>query len=183
MSGVIFRLTALAFICALALGLMHLKTKPCILANKKAYALKQLQSVIPDRSVEFIAIGDAVFEIREEQVLIGYLKEITTEAGYNGEIKLWLAVSLDNKVMGARVTQHNETPGLGDDLDIAVSDWILSFNDQKLETIRWAVKKDKGDFDQFTGATITPRAVVAVIEKALSANVNKDVGREVKNGI
>jgi len=183
MSGVIFRLTALAFICALALGLMHLKTKPNIFANKQAYALKQLQSVMPDKSVEFIATGDAEFEIREEQMLIGHLKEITTEAGYNGEIKLWLAVSLDNKVMGTRVTQHNETPGLGDDLEIGVSDWILSFNEHNLETIRWAVKKDGGEFDQFTGATITPRAVVAVIKQALLENMARDIEREVKNGI
>ena len=176
MSAVILRLTTIALICALALGMMNLNTKLSISANRQAYALTQLQSVIPDRAVEFIAKGDAVFEIREEQELIGHLKEITTEAGYNGEIILWLALSLDNKVMGSRVTKHSETPGLGDDLDIAVSDWILSFNEHSLETIRWDVKKDGGDFDQFTGATITPRAVVAVIKQALLENGMADNG-------
>jgi len=100
-------------------------------------------------------------------VTSGHIFEISTTEGYNGEIRLWLAVDLAGTVLGTRVINHQETPGLGDKLDIEVSNWILGFNNQSLDSIIWAVKKDKGDFDQFTGATITPRAVVTAVKLGL----------------
>jgi electron transport complex protein RnfG len=80
--------------------------------------------------------------------------------------------------MGARVLEHKETPGLGDKIDLRVSDWILSFNNidySEENEQRWQVKKDGGKFDQFTGATITPRAVVEGVKNAvIYAQQNKD---------
>jgi electron transport complex protein RnfG len=76
------------------------------------------------------------------------------------------------------LTDHKETPGLGDKVDLRKSDWVLGFNGRSLENptiAKWAVKKDKGVFDQFTGATITPRAVVAATLGALQfAEANRD---------
>ncbi|MEZ9522969.1 electron transport complex subunit RsxG [Enterovibrio norvegicus] len=89
--------------------------------------------------------------------------------GYNGAIKVLVGVDTNNTVLGVRVLQHNETPGLGDKIDLNVSDWVLSFSGKTLESAddkRWAVFKDGGQFDQFTGATITPRAVVSAARKA-----------------
>ena len=73
-------------------------------------------------------------------------------------------------IQGVRVLSHSETPGLGDNIEIEKSNWILSFNHRSLKnTDKWGVKKDGGDFDQFSGATITPRAVVKGVHNALIA--------------
>ena len=90
--------------------------------------------------------------------------------GYTGTIEMIVGVNRDGTVAGVRVLVHRETPGLGDKVDIKKSDWILDFNGRSLDnpTLEgWAVKKDGGVFDQFTGATITPRAVVAATARAL----------------
>ena len=90
--------------------------------------------------------------------------------GYSGTIGLLIGIMADGTLSGVRVIQHKETPGLGDQIELAKSRWITSFNGKSLthptET-GWAVKKDQGDFDQFAGATITPRAVVTAVHKAL----------------
>ena len=90
--------------------------------------------------------------------------------GYNGTIRLLVAVNLDGTLAGVRVVQHRETPGLGDAIEAERSDWILSFKGKSLSNLAkngWKVKRDGGTFDQFTGATITPRAVVKAVHKAL----------------
>jgi electron transport complex protein RnfG len=90
--------------------------------------------------------------------------------GYNGEIRLLVAVKLDGTLAGVRVLQQRETPGLGDNIEAERSGWILGFkgkslNEPALE--QWKVKRDGGVFDQFTGATITPRAVVKAVKNTL----------------
>ncbi len=97
---------------------------------------------------------------------------LTTTApnGYNGAIKLLVAIRNNGHVSGVRVLAHRETPGLGDGIESDRSDWIKSFNGYSLKTLDslgWHVKKDGGIFDQFTGATITPRAVVKAVHNAL----------------
>ena len=90
--------------------------------------------------------------------------------GYAGDIRLVLGVSADGRVLGARVLAHAETPGLGDKIEVERDDWILGFNGLSLGNpppARWKVNKDGGDFDAFSGATITPRAVVAAIREGL----------------
>lgn len=77
---------------------------------------------------------------------------------------------MDGTLAGVRVIAHRETPGLGDAIDEERSDWIYDFKDKSLQnpsTDRWRVKRDSGAFDQFTGATITPRAVVKAIHNTL----------------
>jgi RnfABCDGE-type electron transport complex G subunit len=180
MNFIILRLTVIAFLCALALGLTHSSTKALITVNKDQYALRQLQDLIGNSQAEVREISDQYFEVTFNDALVGHIFEIQTLAGYNGEIIMWLAISTDNRVMGVRVSKHNETPGLGDDLDIDVSDWILSFNKHNLQSVHWDVKKDGGDFDQFTGATITPRAVVAAVKEGLAA-YNTDPKRQSGN--
>jgi len=91
-------------------------------------------------------------------------------SGYAGEIKLMLAVDAEGKVLGVRALAHKETPGLGDKINIAKGDWITRFNGLFLghpPVDKWKVKKDGGQFDQFSGATITPRGVVTAIRTGL----------------
>ncbi|QIR16174.1 electron transport complex subunit RsxG [Shewanella aestuarii] len=89
--------------------------------------------------------------------------------GYNGEIKLIMGVDNHNQVLGIRTLSHQETPGLGDKIDLRKSDWVLSFTNKvwQKNNQAWHVKKDGGEFDQFTGATITPRAYVKAIRNGL----------------
>lgn len=90
--------------------------------------------------------------------------------GYSGTISLLVGIMRNGSLSGVRVIQHRETPGLGDQIELAKSPWIKSFDGKSLsnpEERGWAVKKDQGDFDQFAGATITPRAVVTAVHKAL----------------
>ncbi|MGG4607127.1 electron transport complex subunit RsxG [Providencia sp. Me31A] len=89
--------------------------------------------------------------------------ETTALDGYSGAIHLLVGADFDGTVLGVRVTEHHETPGLGDKIETRISDWITYFSGKKIASDndpKWAVKKDGGEFDQFTGATITPRAVV-----------------------
>jgi electron transport complex protein RnfG len=91
-------------------------------------------------------------------------------SGYAGEMKLMLGVDNQGKVLGVRVIAHKETAGLGDKMEVKKGDWILRFTDLSLGNPppdKWKVKKDGGQFDQFTGATITPRGVVDAIRRGL----------------
>ena len=96
---------------------------------------------------------------------------VTTLQGYSGAITLLVAVNYsDQHLTGVRVVKHKETPGLGDKIEVAKGDWILGFKGKFLtnpESKSWAVKRDGGEFDQFTGATITPRAIVGLVEDVL----------------
>jgi len=90
--------------------------------------------------------------------------------GYAGEIKLMLGLAADGKVLGVRVLAHKETPGLGDKIEVKKTDWITRFDGLSLGNPpieKWKVKKDGGQFDQFAGATITPRGVVKAIREGL----------------
>ncbi len=98
--------------------------------------------------------------------------------GYNGRIKLIIGISYDGSITGSRILEHQETPGLGDKIDIRITDWILGFTGKKVTADNqdeWKVRKDGGEFDQFTGATITPRAVVKAIRNSvLFYNQNRE---------
>ncbi|MBS9432130.1 electron transport complex subunit RsxG [Photorhabdus hainanensis] len=94
--------------------------------------------------------------------------ESTAPDGYSGAIQLLVGADFSGKVLGVRVTEHHETPGLGDKIETRISDWINVFSGKIITSNhdrRWAVKKDGGEFDQFTGATITPRAVVNSVKR------------------
>lgn len=111
-----------------------------------------------------------VYRARKDNQPAGILLQTIAPNGYSGNIYLLIAILPNGKISGVRTLHHLETPGLGDKIEIAKHDWILSFNDRELTTQnsnQWAVKKDGGDFDQFTGATITPRAVVGAVKNTL----------------
>ena len=96
--------------------------------------------------------------------------DVSAPDGYAGAIGLLVAVDRDGRVLGVRVTRHGETPGLGDDIEASRSAWITRFTGRALgdpAPPRWAVRRDGGDFDQFAGATVTPRAVVAAVKRCL----------------
>ncbi|KPQ01159.1 electron transport complex subunit RsxG [Marinobacter sp. HL-58] len=100
----------------------------------------------------------------------GLIMPVVAPDGYSGDIHLLVGIDPGGEVLGVRVTSHRETPGLGDRIETRKSDWIHSFTGRSIgnpEPRRWNVKKNGGVFDQFTGATITPRAVVKAVQKSL----------------
>lgn len=145
----------------------------------RQYSLSQvIQNEIHDNNLvaDTVTLKDElgndvlVYRATREGKLTGVAYEISSNSGYSGLIKLMLGVAPDGKVLGVRVLSHRETPGLGDKIEEKKGDWILRFTglgigNPPLE--KWKVKKDGGQFDQFAGATITPRAVVGAIRGGL----------------
>ncbi|WP_186170517.1 electron transport complex subunit RsxG [Vibrio chagasii] len=163
----------------------HYLTKDQIKQQEQAQLLSVLNQVIPhdlhDNELFSSCTLVQAEELGTEQAMPAYIAKINGEPsaiaieaiapdGYNGAIKVIVGMKIDGTILGTRVLSHQETPGLGDKIDLRVSDWILSFagkqvTDSNLD--RWKVRKDGGDFDQFTGATITPRAVVKSVKQAV----------------
>ena len=172
-------LTAFASVCTLLVALTHLWTAPIIEEQKQKDILNKLTQVLVDGKFDNNPLQQCVYvddinitgldspQIIYRATLDGepyaLIYQTRTQQGYNGLIELMVAVDKSGEVQGVRTLSHQETPGLGDKIEIAKSDWITSF-DRKLvrdaQDPRWFVKKDGGDLDQFTDATITPRAIV-----------------------
>lgn len=161
-------------------------TKETIRCNRQAVLQSSLQAVMPARRhdnsllTDFIRVQDPllgpknyrVYRARNNGEPAGVVMEATAPEGYGGNIDLLVGVDADGRITGVRVVPpHNETPGLGDKIETSKSDWIYGFDGKSLDNPDpdgWAVKKDGGEFDSFTGATITPRAVVDAVYSALA---------------
>ena len=163
-------------------GLTHER----ILEQEKRRALQQLNEIVAvdsynnDLLADVIEIQDesffrhpapvTVYRARVDGLPVAVIMMVTAPDGYNGDIRILAGIDASGSVLGARVIAHRETPGLGDPIEIEKSDWILAFSKKSLrnpETGGWAVKRDGGHFDQFTGATISPRAVVKTMHDTL----------------
>ena len=161
-------------------------TKAPIAASEKKALLRNLhQLILPsthdnDIFTDVITVNDAshlgidtplrVFRARKNNKPVAVAIESVAPGGYGGNIFLLIAIRYDGSLLGVRVSKHKETPGLGDAIEIERSDWITGFNNKSLSTTHdkaWQVEKDGGEFDQFTGATITPRAIVKAVHKTL----------------
>ncbi|MGX9417655.1 RnfABCDGE type electron transport complex subunit G [Vibrio sp. RC27] len=130
--------------------------------------------------IEFEGAVYQVFPVRDaKDVLISHVIK-GVQDGYSGEIVFLVGVNMADEITGVRIISHTETPGLGDKIELAKSPWVLSFNQHSIaNTPLWAVKKDGGEFDQFSGATITPRSVVRGVHQAMLALAkDKEAGNE-----
>jgi len=165
----------------------YLLTKDEISLQIRLAEERALLEIVPrsrhDNSMldETLAVGPAdaglglraekrIYIARKSGEVVAAIIPAVAPDGYTGEIDLIVGINRDGTVAGVRALNHRETPGLGDKVDIKKSDWILGFNWRSLSNPTvdgWAVKKDRGVFDEFTGATITPRAVVAAPLRAL----------------
>jgi len=111
-----------------------------------------------------------IYRARKENKPVAVIISSIAPDGYNGNIELLVAINYDGNLAGVRVVGHKETPGLGDAIEESRSDWITKFEQKSLtnpDKKGWAVKRDGGEFDQFTGATITPRAIVKAVYNTL----------------
>ncbi|MDR3427310.1 MULTISPECIES: electron transport complex subunit RsxG [Silvimonas] len=130
------------------------------------------KTMVPKAEAAELGNADAspIYLAKKAGKTVGAVVEATAPDGYAGKIKLLIGVAPDGQVLGVRVVDHKETPGLGDYIDSKISNWIDQFNGKGLGNPpleRWKVKKDGGDFDSHAGATISPRAVVKALGKTL----------------
>ncbi len=189
MNVTVLRLAVLALVTGLILSATNAITLSSVAANREAYAARQLLQIVSRDDVSIVQVAPTRYALMAEAGLVGFIFEVTTGNGYNGRIDLWLGVDLNGHIEGVRVKHHEETPGLGDRIDIAVSDWILGFNGYQLAsstTAAWNVNREGGDFDQFSGATITPRAVIHAVRDGLEQfemQKTKWIGEASQNGL
>ena len=168
------------------LALTYNLTRDTIARSEEYEKLKLVKQIVPSAVYDNDIMKDTV-QIAPDELLgtdnlttvyRGRLKNAPSIAviqaaapdGYGGRINLIIAIHRDGRIGGVRVISHNETPGLGDYIEIAKNDWINVFNDTSLENRRdsdWKVKKDGGTFDYMAGATVTPRAMIRAVHKAL----------------
>jgi electron transport complex protein RnfG len=156
-----------------------------IAENERQALLSEMANVLPPSAVGGDLLTDTltvsapealgarqttVYRAREQGETAALVFSPVEAGGYAGPIRLIVGVKADGSLGGVRVLSHRETPGLGDRIEAERSDWIEGFEGKSLSdptTERWTVKRDGGAFDQFTGATVTPRAVVKAVKKTL----------------
>ncbi|WP_139557878.1 electron transport complex subunit RsxG [Methylotetracoccus oryzae] len=178
-------LAAAALLASVLLGVGDLATKGSIERRQAEDLLATLEQVLPSGLYDNDLLRDSgtvadtgeqglgvvpVYVARKGGAVTAVAFKLSAKGGYSGPIALVMGVSADGVVLGTRVVAHAETPGLGDKIERNKSDWITFFDGRSLENTspeRWRVKKDGGDFDQFAGATITPRAVVGGVQAGL----------------
>jgi electron transport complex protein RnfG len=187
----------LALVTALATALLlavYQFSEPVIAQKNLEDQLLGLEQVLPVELVnEQLLDGKFLVQYADDSFLVfpavdsnGALKGYAVQSyadGFSGAITILMGTDDDLNITGVRVLSHAETPGLGDKIEIEKSNWITKFNGESLNSLttdQWAVKKDGGDFDQFTGATITPRAVVKQIHETLIMLNETDV-RSISN--
>ncbi|RYY04316.1 MAG: electron transport complex subunit RsxG [Gammaproteobacteria bacterium] len=127
---------------------------------------------VPESAWEGLGLksGGDIYVARHTDETIAVIIPAVAPDGYSGDIRMIVGVNADGTIAGVRVIDHHETPGLGDKVELKKNQWILGFDGKSLSapnSSHWRVKKDGGDFDQFAGATITPRAVVNQVRRVL----------------
>ena len=185
LSGTVLAL--FAAITSVAIGWTFLGTKNQIELEVRRAEAQQLLEIFPVGTHDNEIVDDTFdvqaeapllglrevrqgYRVRQGNSVVGVILPTTARDGYSGDIRALVGIRRDGSIAGVRVVSHRETPGLGDKVDLRKSDWVLGFNDRSLENPTmdgWNVAKDGGVFDQFTGATVTPRAVILAARRAL----------------
>lgn len=182
-----------ALIAALLLGVVNLSTADRIQQQELAAERRALEEVLPgafhnndllsaslllspadDNYVQAellgLTVARQIYIARQDNNFSGIIVPVEAHDGYSGDIILLVGILADGTLSGVRVLSHKETPGLGDKIEPDISSWIFAFEGKSLESPplpQWQVIKDGGQFDQLAGATITPRAVVNAVKRAL----------------
>ena len=172
-------LAVIALSTATILGGVELATRQPIADARRAAAISALNEILPPgwydndllqsaREMEFDGRSSTVYTARHRGRVVAVILSAVAPDGYTGAIEFLLGLRRDGSILGVRVTHHRETPGLGDKIDVRKSPWIRSFDGKSMSNTpaaQWRVKRDGGTFDQFTGATITPRAMVSAVHR------------------
>jgi electron transport complex protein RnfG len=179
-------LAGFALLASILLGVTNCSTQDTIQQRLDEDLKKSLQEVVPvtlydnDLLQDTLTIPSADYNIGANETTVYLAKKsgkvtavcfkFIAPDGYSGAINMIIGIDRDGNILGVRVLSHKETPGLGDKIEVAKSTWILNFVGRSLDNLtpaQWAVKKDGGVFDQFAGATITPRKSVQATYRSL----------------
>jgi len=165
-----FRLACFSFIIIGLVSFVFHQTKDRILKNEHEALLQSLQSVLeqtlydnqPDKD-KIMLQNNIIYPVYKAGIPVAVAIKSSTPHGYSGDIQILTALDIAGNIIAVRILNHKETAGLGDKIELKKSDWLHNFKQKSLadmQSSHWAVKRDQGSFDQFTGATITPRAIV-----------------------
>lgn len=179
-------LATIGAICAALVSATYLQTRDRIAANEKAWLEQSLEPALAGLFFEggiseSILIIPAphelpgpddvvVYRVYSQDEPVAALFAVTARDGYSGPIRILVGVQYDGTVTGIRILKHRETPGLGDKIVSTRSNWVFQFDGLSLgnpELERWALKRDGGQFDQLSGASVTPRAVIKATRETL----------------
>ncbi len=180
-------LAVIAAVCTALVALTFQLTAQRIADNEKAFLERNLQpalaglffdSPVTESKLTIPQPHDLpgsesaiVYRVYASEEPVAALFVVSARDGYAGPIRLLIGVSMDGTITGVRVLEHRETPGLGDRIEITKSNWVLQFDGHSLrdpEPGKWKIRGDGGSFDQLTGASITPRAIVKAIKATLA---------------
>lgn len=175
----------ISLVCFILIVIVHNSSKEKIAINKERAALAVINEVITvkydnDLFNDHVKVdvpayinntkSITAYRVRQNNQAVAIILMPIITKGYNGSISLVIGIAYDGTLMGVRILQHNETAGFGDKAHQDKSDWLLGFNKQSFTGLpeeKWAVKKDGGEFDQLSGATITSRSIINIIYKTL----------------
>ncbi len=179
-------LAAIAAICTSLVALTYVSTEEQIAANEKAWLERSLQPALAglfyDSGVTESKIvippphglpgseAAVVYRVYADEEPVAALFVVSARDGYAGPIRILVGIGVDGVISGVHVLEHQETPGLGDRVESTKSDWVKQFDGRSLldpSDIGWAIKRDGGAFDQLTGASVTPRAIVKAVKETL----------------
>ncbi|MBF0098882.1 MAG: RnfABCDGE type electron transport complex subunit G [Magnetococcales bacterium] len=183
-----FILMVVGMVATAILAATESATREPIAEAKRQETLRMLRMVLPpgfdnEPVNDTVTLADKKLNRKEKPVIFyrarkgtdasGVAYIVTAPDGYSGDIEIMMSVLPTGMVHLVQIVAQNETPGLGDKILPTKTDWLRAFVGKNRENTRWRVKKDGGDFDQFAGATITPRAVVHAVKRGLDFFVEK----------
>ena len=179
-------LAAIAALCTALVAFTYELTDERIAANEQAWLEQNLLPALSGLSHDG-NIGDSRVTVPAPHGLPGSenalvyrvyaagepraaLFAVSARDGYAGPIRLLVGVDMDGRLTGIHVLDHRETPGLGDLVETSKSDWARQFQGRSIGdpvAAGWAIRRDGGTFDQLTGASVTPRAIVNAVHETL----------------
>ena len=181
-----FTLATIGAVCAALVATTYLMTRDRIAANEQAWLEKSLKPALAGLFFEGSVSGSmlviraphdlpgpddvVIYRLFAEEKPVAALIAVSARDGYAGPIRVLVGIEYDGTVTGIRILEHRETPGLGDRIVSTRSDWVFQFDGHSLgnpDVTGWALKRDAGQFDQLTGASVTPRAVISVVKETL----------------
>ena len=184
MPKTLLTLGLIGVVAAALLSGVHLATRDRIATEQQRQALATLNQLVPESSYDNELVADrstaripglespsTLYRARRGGKPVALLADVTTPNGYSGDIRLLVGIAPDGEVLGVRVLDHRETPGLGDAIERQRSDWIEQFRDRSLgapPADQWAADKRGGTFDTLSSATITSSAVIQAVKNVLA---------------
>jgi len=179
-------LAVIAALCTAMVAVTYRLTEQRIAANEQAWLERSLQPalsglfydsgvtesqlIIPPPHELPGSEAAIIYRVYAEASPVAALFVVSARDGYAGPIRLLIGIDVAGVVTGVHVLEHSETPGLGDRVETSKSDWVKQFNGHSLsdpQPAGWRVKRDGGQFDQLTGASVTPRAIIKAIRETL----------------